>query len=137
MKSLNKITLIGNVGSKTELKHSGDLKIINLSIATSEKKKNGQEETFWHRLVAFGSTAEAIDKYVEKGHRIYVEGKLTYGKFVNKEAIEVKTSDIIVNNLIMLSSKSESIKNDKAYDSFKTGIEESKLITNDFEDLPF
>ena len=138
MRSLNKLCLIGNVGSKYELRHSGEMKIINLSLATSEKKKNGEEDTQWHRLVAFGATAEVIDKYVQKGSKLYVEGKLTYGKFKNKDGVEVSSSDIIVQNLIMLSNKSEDGGNGERKDRFKISDEYNSSRKSDYdEDLPF
>lgn len=110
-KSLNKVSLIGFVGSKYELKKSqAGLNHISISLATNEKKsKDTKEETQWHRLIAFGSNADVIDKYVEKGHKLYIEGKISYGSYKNKEGIEVKTTDILVSNIIMLSKSDNPI----------------------------
>lgn len=85
---LNKVTLIGNLGRDPELKQteSGNT-LCNISIATTEtwKDQNGerQSRTEWHQCQAWGATAENIDRYLKKGSKCYVEGKLqtsTYEK---------------------------------------------------------
>lgn len=136
MRSLNKISLIGNVGSKSDIKQNGEMKVINLSLATSDKKKDGKEDTQWHRLVAFGATADVIDQYVHKGQRLYVEGKLVYGKYSNKEGVEIKTADIIVNNLIMLGGKGEPESSSNISGS-NHAYEEQNKSSNFDDDIPF
>lgn len=136
MKSLNKIQLIGFVGSKEETKRHGDMTIAKFSLATSEKVKD-KDVTQWHRLVCFGSLADIVEKYIDKGSKLYVEGKMTYGKYQSKEGHEVKTSDIIVSNIIMLDSKGD--KKDPLY----SGNDASKNVSSEkFEnvfddDIPF
>jgi single-strand DNA-binding protein len=80
MSSVNKVILIGNVGSDPEIRslQSGD-EVANLSIATSEKwsdKATGEkkEKTEWHRVVAFGGVVNVIKNYVSKGSKLYIEG---------------------------------------------------------------
>ncbi len=99
---VNKIFLLGNVGQKPELRYTnrGD-PYCKFSIATSErmpKTDTGQkrEHTEWHRCTAWGKTAEIIEKWVGKGAKLHIEGKIRYGDYVNKDKITVNTCDIHV-----------------------------------------
>lgn len=111
MSSVNKAILIGNLGKDPEIRatQSGG-KIANFSIATSENWKNKQtgereERTEWHRIVAFGTLAEVIEKYVTKGMKVYVEGKITTRKWEDKDGTERYTTEIQAETMTMLSSK--------------------------------
>ena len=90
MKTLrNTVQLIGHVGQEPEIKTlDGGRKMANITIATNEVyyKDNGDkvENTEWHRVVAWGKTAEIIEKYVVKGKEIAVEGKLTHRSYDDK-----------------------------------------------------
>ena len=81
--SLNKVTLIGNLGRDPEVRNTADgMKIVQLSIATSEtwKDKNSgerKEKTEWHRVVIFNDRlADVAEKYLRKGSKVYIEGQL-------------------------------------------------------------
>ena len=111
MAGVNKAILLGNLGRDPELKYTDSgIAICKFSIATSEKKKSGEEITSWHNCVAFNKTAELIAEYVTKGQQLYVEGKISYGKYENKDGQTIKTTDIIVNNFNFISSKKQSEK---------------------------
>ena len=79
---INRVTLVGRIGSKPEIKiTTSDNKMARLSLATSEKYKNKkgelEEKTQWHRVVVFNSRfADTIEKYVDKGRLIYLEGQI-------------------------------------------------------------
>ena len=82
MAGVNKVILVGNVGTEPESKQFDWGLLCNISVATSEtwKDKNTgekQEKTEWHRVVFKNRLAEVVDQYVKKGSKIYVEGKLT------------------------------------------------------------
>lgn len=84
--SINKVTLIGNVGKDPEVKvTSGDKKVARLTIATTEKYKTSsgeqKESTEWHNVVYWGVLAEVVEKYIKKGSQLYIEGKLTYRSY--------------------------------------------------------
>ena len=102
MSGINKVILIGNLGTTPELKYAtGGNAILNLSIATSEtwtEKNTGQkqEKTEWHRVVLFGKLAELVAKYCNKGSKLYIEGKLQTRKWTNKEGKDQYTTEIIV-----------------------------------------
>ena len=113
MKSLNRVTLIGNLGQDPEVKYmqSGDA-VASFSLATSESWKDktsgeAQERTEWHRCVAWRKLAEIVGQYAKKGQKLYVEGRLTTRKWTDKEGQERYTTEIQVNDVILLSAKGE------------------------------
>ena len=87
MRGVNKVILVGNLGADPEVRATPDgTMVLNLSVATSEQWKDrntGQEKekTEWHRVVVFGKRAEAAQQYLQKGSKVYVEGKLTTQKW--------------------------------------------------------
>lgn len=109
--SVNKVILIGNLGKDPEVRSmSGDAKVANLTLATSENWTNKQtgnreERTEWHRLVLYRQQAEIAEKYLKKGMKIYAEGKLTTRKWTDKENQERYTTEIVVDNFTMLDKK--------------------------------
>jgi single-strand DNA-binding protein len=110
MKTVNRVTLLGNVGKNPEVRHAPSGSIIaNFSIATTDRYKdaagNWQDRTEWHNLVAFKRTAEIIRDYVKKGSKLYVEGKIQTRSWDDKEtgAKRYKT-EILVNELCLLDS---------------------------------
>lgn len=109
MASINKVILIGTAGRDPEIRYSQSGKAVgNLSIATSQKRKDkatGEsiEETQWHRLKFFDKLAEIVGEYVKKGSTIYVEGQIKYGKFTNKDGMEISTVDIVCDEMTILS----------------------------------
>lgn len=103
----NKVQLIGHVGIDPEIKtFDSGKKIVSLTLATNETHKNegGEkvEDTQWHRLIAFGKTADIIEKYVTKGKEIAIEGKLTYRNFEDKNKEKRSVTEVIVNELLLL-----------------------------------
>ena len=102
MSGINKVILIGNLGSKPELKYSSsNVAITNLSVATSESwtdKNTGQkqEKTEWHRVSVFGKLAEVITKYCDKGSKVYVEGKLQTRKYQDKSGSDRYITEIVI-----------------------------------------
>ena len=110
MAGLNKVTLIGNLGQDPEITHANSgLAIAKFSLATSDARPDadGNVKTEWHRVVAFGKTAEYIENWIKKGATICVEGRIQYGKYENKEGQTVYTTDIICNNLINLTKRED------------------------------
>ncbi len=109
--SVNKVILIGRLGKDPETRYmtSGEA-VTNVTLATSEnwKDKNGekQEKTEWHNLVFYRRLAEIAGEYLKKGSQVYVEGKLATRKWQTKEGQDRYTTEIIVNEMQMLGSKS-------------------------------
>lgn len=103
---MNVVSLLGRVGRDPELKYSqSSMAICNCFMATSKKIK-GEDKTQWHRLVAFGKTAELIEKYVSKGDQLAIEGEISYGSY-EKDGNPVYTTDIIVNRIHFVGGKSK------------------------------
>ena len=103
----NKVQLIGNLGNNPEVKaFESGRKFAKFSLATSEnyKTKSGEEvkETQWYNLIAFGRTATIAKKFLKKGSRIAVEGKLVSRKYTDKNGIKCFITEIQVSELLML-----------------------------------
>ena len=111
MASVNKVILVGNCGRDPEIRYlpSGGA-VANISIATTSKRKDrtsGElvEETQWHRVTFFERLAEIVGEYVKKGSPIYVEGRLVYRKYTDKDGIEKSATDIIASEMQLLGSR--------------------------------
>jgi len=111
MASVNKVILMGNCGRDPEVRYlpSGGA-VANISIATTSKRKDkvsGQtiEDTQWHRVQFFERLAEIVGEYVKKGAPLYVEGRLKYGKYTDKDGIERNTVDIVATELQLLGGR--------------------------------
>jgi single-strand DNA-binding protein len=106
----NKVQLIGNFGNNPEIitLESGK-KLAKFSIATNESYKNAQGEkvqnTEWHNVVAWNATAEIVEKYLEKGKEIAIEGKLTSRSYDDKDGNKRYITEIVCNELLMLGAK--------------------------------
>ena len=106
----NRVQLIGNLGNNPEIitLESGK-KLAKFSIATNETYKNAQGEkvtdTQWHNVVAWNKTAEIVEKYLEKGKEVMIEGKLTSRSFEDKEGNKRYIAEVICNELLMLGNK--------------------------------
>ena len=107
MKALNQASIIGNVGQTPEVKHlDSGMIVANLTVATSEKwrDKNGedQERTEWHRISAFGKLAEIIEKWVAKGDKIFIQGRLETKKWQASDGSDRYTTGIVASDMLML-----------------------------------
>ncbi|NBW27341.1 MAG: single-stranded DNA-binding protein [Flavobacteriaceae bacterium] len=103
----NKVQLIGHVGNDPEIKtFDGGKKLAKLNVATNESYKNDKgekvEETQWHSLIAWGKTADIIEKYVVKGEEIAIEGKLTHRSYEDKNGEKRYVSEVVIDELLML-----------------------------------
>jgi single-strand DNA-binding protein len=104
----NTVQLVGNVGQDPEIRNlEGGKKVVNFNIATSDSYKNEKgekvEQTEWHRIVAWGNSAEIIEKYVTKGNQIGIVGKLTHRTYDDKDGIKRSITEVLVNEVLLLS----------------------------------
>ena len=111
MASVNKVILVGNCGRDPEVRYlpSGQA-VANVTLATSSRRKDKNsgemiEDTQWHRITFYDRLAEIAGEYVKKGRPIYVEGRIKYGKFTNKDGLEQNTCDIIATEMQLLGSR--------------------------------
>ena len=103
----NKVQLIGNVGQEPTITNlESGKKVARLSLATNENYKNSngekQTDTNWHTIVAWGKTAEIIEKYVTKGKEIAIEGKLTSRSYETKEGEKRYVTEVVANEILLL-----------------------------------
>jgi len=116
-RSLNKVTLIGNLGQDPEVRSTANGgRVANFSIATSRQWSgqggDKQEKTEWHRIVAWNNSkgggsglADIVEKYCKKGDKIYVEGRIEYRSWQDKEGQTRYTTEIIANDIILLGGR--------------------------------
>ncbi|KAA0068558.1 single-stranded DNA-binding protein [Rhodanobacter sp. T12-5] len=109
-RGINKVILVGNLGSDPELRSTGSgVSICSFSLATSESwtdKQSGekQERTEWHRIKIFGRLGEIAAEYLKKGRQVYIEGSIRTDKFTGKDGVEKYFTDIIASEMQMLGS---------------------------------
>ena len=108
MSGVNKVIIIGNLGADPELKTTpGGQSVCNFSVATSEKfesKGEKQEKTEWHKMVAWGKTAELIAQYLRKGATAYFDGKLQTRQW-DKDGVKHYATEIVVQSVTFLGGK--------------------------------
>jgi len=107
----NRVQLIGNLGNKPEFKRTeSGKKLATFNVATHESYRNAQGEkvtdTQWHRLIVWGKVAEIAEKYLDKGKEVAIEGKLINRSYTDKDGNKKYTTEIQVNELVMLGNKS-------------------------------
>lgn len=108
----NKVQLIGNLGADPDIRSTEDgKKWVKFSMATDESYKNSSgekiTETQWHNLVAWGKVAEIVERFLNKGSEVAVEGKLVHRNYTDKDGIKKYISEVHVNELLLLGRKSE------------------------------
>jgi single-strand DNA-binding protein len=111
MASVNKVILMGNCGRDPEIRYlpSGQA-VANVSIATTTRRKDktsgeNVETTEWHRVTFFDRLAEIAGEYLKKGNPVYIEGRIKYGKFTNKDGLEQNTCDIVATEMQLLGGR--------------------------------
>ncbi len=149
--SVNKVILIGNAGRDPEVRYiENNRPIANFTLATTERGYTTQsgvnipDRTEWHRIVVFGGLAKVVEQYVRKGSQLYVEGKLQYRTWTDKEQRERTTTEIVVDQLELLGRKSDNANSGQSQQAHvygnaaadKPAVSDDPSDTLD-EDLPF
>jgi single-strand DNA-binding protein len=113
MAGVNKAILIGNLGRDPEIRYTqSGMAVANFSIATSESwndRESGQkqERTEWHRIVVFGKQGENCGKYLSKGSKVYIEGRIQTRKWADREGNDRYTTEIVAQTVQFLSGRGE------------------------------
>ena len=112
MSGVNKVILIGRVGTDPEVKNvSAQQPVAKLSVATSDtwpdREGKKQERTEWHRVVVWGKLAELCGKYLAKGRQVYVEGRLQTRSWEDQQGQKRYTTEIVANTIQFLGSAGE------------------------------
>ncbi|MDD4609621.1 MAG: single-stranded DNA-binding protein [Bacteroidaceae bacterium] len=113
--SVNKIILLGNVGKEPEVRYlDSGVAVANITLATTDRAytlKNGTqvpEHTEWHNIVLWRGLAEVAEKYVHKGDKLYVEGKLRTRNYDDKNGVTRYITEVFADSMEMLSPKGQS-----------------------------
>jgi len=140
-RSLNKVSLIGNVGSDPEVRAtSTGTRVAKLSVATNDYQgPDRDDKTNWHRLTFFGRLVDVVEQYVKKGDRIYVEGRLDYSTTEDDRGNTRYWTDIIVREMIMLGGGSGGGGGDFDQSAGRTssGSSTTTPVSEADDDLPF
>ena len=141
---VNKVILVGNLGDEPVIRYTGDGKAIaNLRVATSEswmdKEGNKQERTEWHRVSVFDKLAEVCQKYLHKGSKVFLEGKLQTRSW-DKDGVQQYTTEVVLSGwnstLMMLDKKCDPVEPTKEV-SESPKIEPVDDFDDKMEDIPF
>ena len=152
--SINKVILIGNLGKDPETRHlESGVSVANFPIATSEvykDRKTGERvsQTEWHNIVVWRGLADVADKYLKKGDKVYIEGKLRTRSWQDQEGNNRYTTEVIADNLTMLGKspdRQENSNTEKVVTESKPSTPKTEgVLTEDFtgpdgnsDDLPF
>ena len=143
-RSLNKAMLIGNVGREPRLKFTpGGIPVVTFRLATTEswKERNGslREHTDWHTVVAWRSLAQTIDKIIQKGDKVFVEGKIQTRVFDDKTGIRKTVVEILADNVILIGKSKNRLQNENYSDEINgddlisDGNNDDDIVTNDLD----
>jgi single-strand DNA-binding protein len=148
--SVNKVILVGNLGKNPEMRYTqGGAAVANMTLATTERftDKSGQkqEQTEWHRVVAFGKLAEICGQYLVKGRQVYFEGRIQTRQWQDQQGQKRYTTEIVVTNMQMLGGRGD--RQDQGHAGAATGdpgatVPPDDSVTADFgggpdDDIPF
>ena len=105
--TVNKVLLIGNLGRDAEIRNTGNgATIANLRLATTDRRKaqdgTWTDHTEWHAVVAFGKTAEVMERWGKKGKMLYVEGRLQTREYTDKDGNKRWSTEVVANEIRML-----------------------------------
>ncbi len=103
---LNKIMLIGNLGKDPELTVTNDgTPVTKFSLAVNRKLSTGEKETEWFQIVAWRQLAELTERYLHKGSKVYIEGRLQQRKYTDRDGVQRTSVEVIANDVQFLDSK--------------------------------
>ena len=147
---VNKVILVGNVGADPEVKYlEGGVAVANLRLATTERyKRNGEtvEQTEWHSIVIWRGLAEVVEKYVTKGMRLYIEGRIRTRSWEDQGGAKRYTTEIYADSMQMLSPRQDANSNNgenssrpfsAAANSTPSPQASAPIPTDESDDLPF
>lgn len=123
--SLNKVQLIGRLGRDPEVRSTGTGKTVTtITVATSEtygRDADRKEKTEWHKVILWDKLGQIAGNYLKKGRQVFIEGKITYREYTDKENIKRYTTEIIAQNLVFLGSKDEGASSGGERSSYQSG----------------
>lgn len=134
---MNKIVLLGRLTREIELRQAGETSVANFSLAVNRTfKRDGEPDADFFNCVAFGKRAETLAQYVHKGNQLAIEGHVQMGQYTNKDGVNVKTFDVMVDGFDFIGGKSENVEHEKVEVPAETPTENFDLDL-EIDDLPF
>ena len=140
--SLNKVQLIGNVGKDPEVRYlDSGVAVATFPLATTDRAytlANGTqvpERTEWHNIVLWKGWAEAVEKYVHKGDKLFIEGKIRSRSYDDRNGVKRYITEIFADNMEVLSSRNQA--NQASAPSASSSQSASAQVQGGKEDLPF
>jgi single-strand DNA-binding protein len=136
---LNKIMLIGNLGRDPELQVTSDgtpFTRFSLAVSRNYTTKSGErrEETEWFNIVAWRQLAETCERYLHKGSKVYIEGRVTQRKYTDKNGLERTSVDVTITEMEMLTPKSAS-SDSESYSAVGVGDSNDPFLPDYPDDL--
>ncbi len=115
MPTVNKVIIIGNLGKNPSIKHFDNGNVLaTFMVATNNlyRDKNDKKviTTEWHSIIAWNAFGTMAEKYLKKGNKVYIEGKLSTKNYVDKHNIKRNTTEIVVKNMVIISENSKENK---------------------------
>ena len=135
-RGLNKVQIIGNLGRDPEMRYTASgMAVTTFSVAVNRGRRdpqNGQlvEEAEWFRISAWDKLAETCNEYLQKGHRVYVEGRLQSRKYTDRDGIERTSVEIVANEMMMLGDRRDA--NNHGQDSEAAPMEDAAAAEDEF-----
>lgn len=142
---MNKVMLIGNVGKAPEVRYvDHGVAVARLPLATTERGytlQNGTQvpdHTDWHNVVLWRKLAEVVERYVHKGDKLYIEGRIRYTSYNDKQGVRHNITEVWADNMEMLSPKTQSA-NAPSNDNTKQNASSStpQPLSDEVKDAPF
>lgn len=142
--SVNKVILVGNVGKDPDVRYvDNNIAVATFPLATTERGytlQNGTQvpdRTDWHNIVMWRGLAEVCEKYVKKGDKLYIEGKIRTRSYDDQKGIKRFVTEIYVDNMEMLSQRQSSSQQAASSQQPNATVEESNNVSDSSSDLPF
>ncbi len=142
--SVNKVILIGNVGRDPEVRYlDNGVAVATLTLATSERGytlQNGTqvpERTEWHNIVLWRGLAEVAEKYVHKGDKLYIEGKIRTRSYDDQNGVKRYVVEIFADNMEMLSARQSGATSQPVAPFQSAGQAQQTAATQGMDDVPF
>ena len=142
---INKVILLGRLGGDPEVRYTPDgMMVTNFNMATSESRKDKKGEkiqkTEWHKIITFGKLAEICSQYLTKGKLVFIEGRIQYRAWEDKDGNKRSSTEIVANTMQMLDTKpavqGKDMTKGKQQNNDSTDVEGNQEFYPD-EDVPF
>jgi single-strand DNA-binding protein len=136
MSSVNKAIILGRIGKDPEVRHiSAETSVASFSVATTFRKSKVDEDTEWHRIVAWDNLADVVGKYAKKGDLIYVEGRLRTRKWTDKSGNERDVTEIVAERIQLIGRTAK--RDEVEQKTSASPVDTSGGIADMDSDLPF